>query len=60
MSELTVIGFTFGGMIAGAFVGSWYGFATDRGDFPMAPLWTTPSGALVGALVGTVAGVVIA
>lgn len=59
MSALLIIGSTVLGAGVGGVVGAWYGFATDRSDFPLLALFTTPAGALVGGLIGVVAGAVL-
>lgn len=59
MSALLIIGTTVAGAGVGGFLGAWYGFATDTSDMPIAAVFTTPTGALIGGLVGVVAGAVL-
>lgn len=59
MSSVLIVGTTLAGAGIGAMLGCWYGFAVDKSDMPIYAAFTMPAGALVGGLVGVVAGSVI-
>lgn len=56
MNGLLIVGSTIACAGAGAIIGSLYGFAVDKSDFPIYPAFTIPVGALLGGLVGVIAG----
>ena len=56
MTGLLVVGSTVAGAVVGGLLGAWYGIAEDHGDFPILVAFTMPVGALLGGLVGVVAG----